>query len=250
MGIFNFKKMNSNRISMNITEILSLSKQAQSCSDLKELIKLFDQKGDYNNPQIGYLFGVLFINFGDKERAKKALIKGANYGIKYPCEFYDTAYIDAIGQCFMLLATRFHFPIEKLVSLNCLAYVYLSRCIELKKREAFDSYRSRALLFNSDENQSSILSIIFNNIGLGVLIEPFVISDFYFASQAIGSPYRNAIQSANNLHESLDDIAIDGIDADDYSLYEIALIGENRHSDLFKKLEQTYKKGKLNFTFD
>lgn len=251
MGLFDFLNPSSQKTPMNIPEIIALTDIIQNCSDLATLTHIYNQKGDYNNPQISYAFGVSFIIHGDKSRAKKALSKGASFGLKYPCDFYDHPFIDAVGQCFALLVTQFPLPFaDKAISATSLAYIYLSRCIEQSGREAHDSYRSRALLFKDNENPMVGQSIIMNNLGMGVLIEPFIISDFYFASQASGSPHQNALESARRIHQGLEDITIGGKDADDYSLSEMAEFGEKRHYVLFKTLEEKYKKGELNMTAD
>ena len=236
---------------MNIPEIIALNAQIQSCSDLASLTLRYNQFGDYNNPQINYAFGVAFFIHGDKSRAKKALVKGAGFGLKYPCAFYDHPFIDAVGQCFALLVTQFPLSYaSKATSATSLAYVYLSRCIEQSGRKAYDSYRSRALLFKDNENPMVGQGMIMSNLGMGVLIDPFIISDFYFASQASGSPHKNALQDAIGIHQELEDITIGGKDADDYSLSEMAEFGEKRHYILFKTLEEKHKKGELNMTVD
>ena len=251
MGLFDFLNQDSKKPKLDLPEILALMELIHNCSDLDTLIHLFNQKGNYDNPQISYDFGVAFLIKGDKVNAKKALIKGASFGLKYPCSFYDTPFIDAVGQCFMLLLTQY--PLnnsEKVINASSLSYIYLSRCIEQSGREAHDSLRSRALLFNDHENPMVCQSIIMDNIGMGILVEPFIISDFYFASQASGSPHQNALQSARRIHQNLDDITIGGKDADEYSLLEISEFGEKRHLRLFKKLEEKFKTGMFNLTID
>lgn len=246
MELSAFLNPGSQKPPMNIPEIFALSDIIQNCSDLATLIHVYDQEGDYNNPQISLEFGISFINHGDKARAKKALLKGASFGLKYPCDFYNHFFIDAIGQCFYLFVTQFHLPFEKTISATSLAYVYLSRCIELSGREACDSYNSRALLFS--KYLLITQSIILENLGMDVLDQPFTISDFYFASQVSESPHPNALQSAKRIHQSLQGRAVGGKDADDYSLSEMAEFGEKQHYVLFKTLEGKYKKGELNMT--
>lgn len=252
MGLFdNLLNPSSKNVAIDIPEILALTDIIQNCSNLATLVHVYNQKGDYDNPQISCAFGISFLIHGDKSRAKKALIKGASFGIKFPCNYYNNIFIDAIGQCFMLLVTQFPSQSNNItISANSLAYVYLSRCIEQSGKEAHDSYRSRALLFKDNENPMIVQNIIMNNLGLGVLVEPFIISDFYFASQASGSPHQNALQSAKRIHQGLEDMTIGGKDADDYSLSEMAEFGESRHYVLFKALESKYKKGDLNITLE
>jgi hypothetical protein len=251
MGLFDFLNQGSKKPTMNPLEILALSEVIHNCSDLRTLIHIFNQKGDYDNPQISYDFGVAFFIKGDKVNAKKALIKGASFGLKFPCSYYDTLFIDAVGQCFMLLLTQF--PLndsDQIDSATSLSYIYLSRSIELSGIEAHDSLRSRAILFKDHEDPMAWQSLIMENLGMGVLVDPFLISDFYFAAQASGSPHKSGLQSAREIHQNLEDIAIGGKDADEYSLSEMAEIGKKRHLLLFKTLEDKFKKGKFNLTIE
>ncbi|MBL0300086.1 MAG: hypothetical protein IPQ23_00055 [Cytophagaceae bacterium] len=150
-----------------------------------------------------------------------------------------------------MLVTQFPLPYaDKAYSATLLAYVYLSRSIEQRGIDAWDSYRSRAQLFKYNKNPNVGLTIIMNNLGMGVLIEPFIISDYYFASQALRSPHKNTLQSAKSIHQWLENISVGGKEADEYSLSEMADFGKKRHNVLFKILEEKYKKGELNMTLD
>ena len=237
--------------SVNMYEIIAINEKIMNCSDLTSLKKLYEKYGDYNHPQISYDFGRMLSIMGDKQTAKKALFKGATYGLQYPCNIYDSPLIDSIGQCMSDLVT--HHPVGEIdivTKITSLAYIYLSRTIELFKREAHDSYRTRALLFKEHENQMVPQRILLN-LGMGVLIEPLILSDHYFSSQATDSPFKiDGLQSAQNIHNWLEDISINGKDADEYSLNELALIGESRHLILFKILEAKYKKGEFNLTVE
>ena len=250
MELFDFLNSGSQKPIMNIPEIYALADAIMGYSDLAALTNFYNKKGDYNNPQVSFAFAVAFLNLGDKTIAKKALTKGASFGFKYPCVLYNDSFIDAVGQCFMLLVTKYSLSLDKAISATSLAYIYLSRCIEIGGIDAYDSYRSRALLFKDNENPMAGQNLIMANLGFGVLVEPFIISDFYFASQSTESPHQYALQSARRIHQGLEDMTIGGKDADDYSLSEMADFGAKRHYVLFKKLEEKYKKGELNMTLD
>lgn len=235
----------------NVFEILSLSDIIQNATNLQTLQSIYKKKCDYNHPQINYVFGVSFFLLGDKQTAKKCFLKGASYGINFPCELYNHTFIDSIGQCFSLLVTQY--PIGDIKCTNkgfVLGYLYLSRCIELLPREAQDSYKTRANLFKHNKNPMIVQNFIFENLGYGFLIEPFIISDYFFSSQATNSPYQNCLQNAKIMHQNLDDITINSKDADEYSLYEMAEIGEQRHNLLYKIIEQKHKDGELNMTIN
>jgi hypothetical protein len=237
--------------STDITQVMALRKLIHNCQDLPSLNHLYNQKGNFNHPQIGYDFGVSFLIKGDKANAKKALTQGAIYGLQYPCPIYNHALIDSVGQCLSLLITQF--PIadsSKAMEITSLGYIYLSRCIELHPRRTQDSYKTRALLFKDHENPMVVQSLIMENVGMGILVAPYIISDFYFSSQADGSPHQNCYQIAKRIHQGLNDMTIGGKDADDYSLDEMAEFGEKRHLMLFKTLEQKYKNGEFNLTIE
>jgi hypothetical protein len=44
---------------------------------------------------------------GNNLLAKEVLLNGAQFGIQYPCLFYNHSLIDSVGQCFTLLMTQF-----------------------------------------------------------------------------------------------------------------------------------------------
>jgi hypothetical protein len=219
------------------------------CKDLETLLHIYNQKGNYNHPQICYDFGTAFLNKADKANAKKALIQGAIYGIHYPCALYENAFVNAVGQCLSLLMTQF--PIADkpgALKVTALGYIYLSRCIELHPGKAYDSYKTRALLFKEHENKMVVRTLIMDHVGLNVLVEPYIISDFYFASRASESSHQSLLQSARRIHQGLQDTKIGLKDADNYSLEELADLGKKQHFTLFKALEERYKNGQFNLT--
>jgi hypothetical protein len=231
----------------NFTEVMALGEIMDNCVDIFALNTFYAQKSNYPHPYISNKFGVKFLIRGDKATGKKALIQGASYGIQYPCQLYSNSFVDSIGQCFALLMTQY--PIvdyAKAMKATALGYIYLSRCIEMYPNSAYDSYRTRALLFKDHENPMVVEHLIMENLGIGILVEPFIISDFYFTSKLVGNPHQDAIQCAKRIHYSLEDIAVGGKDADEYSLQEIAELGGRRHHSLFKALETKYKNGEYN----
>lgn len=233
-------------------ELLAINELIRNTTDLASLEKLYDKHGKYNHPQVCHDFGRMFIIKGDKIKAKEALFRGATYGIQYPTNLYDNPYIDPIGQCLTDLVTQYPiFNVKIAIKATSLAYIYLSRCIELCPRAAFDSYRTRALLFQNHKMNMLPHSIISEYMGLSVLIDPFIICDHYFSSQASYSPFKvSGIESAKKAHNWLEDISVNGKDADDYSLSEIAELGEKRHFALFKSIELRYKQKEFNITIE
>jgi len=243
--------MNNLNIPNNITQILATSDAIHKINDLNTLCLFYEQIKNYNHPQIYYDFGTAFLNFDQDDLAKDALMKGATFGLKFPSVFYSNAFIDSVGQCLGILLIKFSTNNNKVnIKLTSLAYVYLSRCIELHYREAQDSYRTRGLLFNAHMNQMIIRHIIQDNLGADAFIEPFVISDFFFAATATDSPLTQFLTSAQSIHSSLQDLTVGGKDANRYSLKELAELGEARHSRLFKAIEEKSKKGLFDTSLD
>jgi hypothetical protein len=238
--------------STNVYEIMALSEVIHEASQDPSMLKhIFNQKGNYNHPQICYDFGVAFLIQGDKAMAKKALLNGAIYGIQYPSSLYENAFSDSVGQCLSLLMIQFPIRNDELgIKITALGYIFLSRCIELFPRESHDSYRTRGLLFKDHETPMVVSGFVIDNVGMSTLVDPFIISDLYFASQATNSPHRDSLQSAKRIHNELGDISIGGKDASDYSLSALAELGEKRHLLLFKSLEQKYKKGQFDITVE
>lgn len=238
--------------SSNLYELLAINELILNATDLNSLIRLYERHGNYNHPQVCYDFGRMLSIKGEKTLAKEALIRGAIYGLQYPCLVYDSPLIDSIGQCLSDLVTEYPiFNVKIAIKATSLAYIYLSRCIELCPREAHDSYRTRALLFQNHKMNMLPHSIISEYMGLSVLIDPFIICDHYFSSQASNSPFKlSGIDSAKKAHNWLEDISVNGRDADDYSLSEIAELGEGRHFALFKSMELRYKQKEFNITIE
>lgn len=236
-------------VSTNAHEIKELSHAIHKCSDLETLRQLYNQKGNFSHPQICYEFGTAFLNMDDKASAKIALTQGAIYGIQYPCALYGDALIDSVGQCLSLLMTKYQIADKvNAIKVTALGYIYLSRCIALNPGKALDSYRTRGLLFKEHENKMVVRSLISDNVGLLVTPEPYIISDFYIASQVKDTPYQSLVQVAIRIHHSLEDASIGIKDADEYSLDEMADFGKKQHLTLFKTLEYRYKNGQFNLT--
>lgn len=234
-----------------VAEILALSDIIKGAGNLDWLNHIYNKKGDYDHPQICYEFGIAFWKFGDRAKAKNCFIKGATYGISFPGEIYNHTFIDSIGQCFSLLVTQY--PIRNLeyaYKASILAYIYLSRCIELYPRESQDSYRTRALLFKDHESPDLIKNMIVRTINFNISALTFVIADFYFASQAKDSPYQDCLESAERLFQMVANTKIQGRLGSSYTLNEIVEIGEERHFLLYKTLEHQFKSEEFNMMFN
>lgn len=231
---------------MNIQEIISLTQEIQSTRQIFSLKNLYYHHKDYDNPHIRYVLGVRFLILDDKNLAKDCLQRGALYGLKHPTSYYESPFIDSIGQCFAYLVTQFPTNNHFADKATALAYLYLSKAISLNPGRAFDSYRTRAILFKDNENPTAIQNLIADNYDIMAMEEPFMLSDFYNSASLPGSPHAECINDAMRIHRNLGDMSIGGKDANLYSLTELARIGAARHQKMFEAVEAKFKKGNLN----
>jgi hypothetical protein len=233
----------------SLFQLIAIGEKIREARNIGELINTYRKYGNIDHPMLHYDFGRSFAILGDQAAAKDPILKGASHGLSYPCQYYETLHIDAIGQCLSDLVIRYPIKDDSVArKVSCLSYVYLSKCISRYRREAHDSYRTRALLFKDHEDPLIMQYVTMEVMGMGIITDPFIISDFYFASKATDSPYSKYYAKAETLHEQLGDLSIAGKDADEYSLEEMALIGEKRHYILFKELEKRYINGEFDLT--
>lgn len=231
------------------TEIIELSKLINKIENLEMLDEVYNQLNDYEHPQIFYDFGMSYFVLGNKERAKWFLKQGAEFGGTFNPTFYDDFFSNAVGQCFAVLLQEYRFHDFRLgIKATALAYAYLSKCIELYNREVQDSYRTRGMLFEQYRDPTVVVYFIINNVGIGKNSEPYIIADYFFASQATGSPYPDLLNSARKIHEGLGDMMIGGKEANQYTLREMSEFGEGRHLQLFKTIEPKFKRGEFHLT--
>lgn len=221
-------------------------------NDKVTLIDLFNKYKSYPHPEICYLLGVMFLNNNINDYSIKALIKGASFGLSHPSNFYNSLYSDCVGQCYFLLSTNFSIPNNEVsLKLVSLGYLFLSKCIELYPKEAFDSYRSRALLLSNELNSELIFRFVQSqSTSFFVKLEPFIISDCFFSSNSLNSPHQNLMEYAKSYHYSLEDESISGKDANDYTTEELAQLGTERHKDLFQNIEKKYCSNQLYLTLN
>jgi len=247
--------------------ILMISKSIQNCNSLLELSTLYSSfqefqrslipkvlnPKDYDHPTFYYDFGVCLLIEGKKNKpedeflkntykdiARDAFLKGAAYGLKYRCKFYDSFWINSIGQCFTYLVTDFNIKDNSLgVKITALAYVYLSRCIEIDPINSYDSYYARAGLFIKHRNPKLIG---FDNF------QPYIISDYYYASDVADSPFKSKLEVAKMMHSNMEDQLIGGRRAYQYSFSEMVKLGHNAHAALYRELNNNYRAGDYDMT--
>lgn len=247
------KKVERDAISTNISEIFELSKLIENCESLEDLKLLYSQIGDYNHPQISYDFGLSFYIKKDLEYSIKSLLKGASFGLKYPCEIYDDSLVDSIGQCLALLVSNFKINISlNLDKVACLAYLYLSQCIKIYENDAHDSYRRRAFLFTGNQSRSIMQIILNTNLKNQIPLPVFPLSDFYYCSSIVNSPHDFLIENAKHIYERLINLNIifDNKEVSQFSLKEIAVFGKLYHKSLFESIENKFINGELNMNLN
>jgi hypothetical protein len=206
---------------------------------------------NYNHPDIYYSFGTQFLRRNDKENAKYAYKKGAAFGMKFPCAFYNTGHIDSIGQCFTNLTIRFpRSDNPNDLKLVALGYIYLSRCIEGMGAHAFDSYYSRALLLASINNNYSVDNLVIPRMRLPGIQILLSLSDFFQTSLINGNPHLDAESLGTKMLMTLksNNISYNSRSVENLSIKEITEYGQQAHRELFKILETEYVSGKYDLT--
>jgi hypothetical protein len=238
-------------VSKKLLEMVAIGDIINQCNEKHQLSLLYDKYKYHNHPYIFYCVANKFLILKCYQEAKDPLLEAVRFGNKYPSEFYDDMYLsDCVGQCLSNLVIYYSFEQSEAEKITSLAYLFLSKCIDLVENSrnphnvAHDSLRTRARLLNDNENPFAVQSLMLN-LGLAILREPFVISDFYYCSIVNGAPL-NELANARRIHYSLEDISIAGKDADDYTLEEMAILGKHRHKELFQVLEEKYIKGEYN----
>ena len=233
-----------------------------SCSTIDELLLLRKELSDSKAPVIFLNLGIAFLHKEDKENAKESFLSGIKLGSSFPNEFFDDIEIDSIGQCFAMLLI--HYVIEKInydnfinnaIKITALAYIYLSRCIELIPKKAYDSYRTRALLFK-DHNYYVIVNKLFSqNFEYPILLEPFILSDFYMCSSLEGTEHNDDIKYAKEALDDLYDLSdvvgkINDKNLEEFSLQEMVNYGRQRHHVFYNILKSRYEEGAFNISFN
>jgi hypothetical protein len=216
-----------------VMNLFNIQDEIHSCHDNQTLSRLISKYGSSNNPDTLYHLGVRCFLQDKKEDAFNILKKGASYGLKVPNEYLDSIFSDSIGQCFFHISNTLKKGTEKDF---VYAYFYLSNCTRLSK-DSYDSFKSRAILIN--ENPLYSTRLISDYLGLSAIKDPLVIADYYYAGQGFDDNPReksNCRNRAQSMHQRLEDLTVAGRDADEYSLAEMALVGEARHNAIYTKL--------------
>lgn len=248
MGLFDSfrdQKPSSQVSNVALRETIPVIQAARNVNDVRKSIEKF---GDINHPSIQYSIAVTCLMHGMTTESKMYYLLGANHGLSPDNEYYNTPHADAIGQCLTHLLTQFSLSgaSKAIEQATTLAYIYLSKCISMFGPKAYDSRRTRSILIEDHESPHAISSFILMNFE-GTFKEILIIADLVKSASSY-APINPEIAKENlaratRIHHSLSDMAVAGIDADDYSVEEIAEIGDRRHQIAFHKLDANYKIG-------
>lgn len=155
---------------------------------------------------------------------------------------YGTVFADSVGMSIsFLIEKKFKRTNIDLKDLFRMGYVYLTKHIEMYGETMCDSFKYRAYLTENCQNQTQSLAFEFLKV-LSFIPIPVSISDYYSAGKAYyqlgyNEKYRECIERGAYLHQWLEDIMINGKDADEYEFTEMAEIGKKRLDSLNSKIE-------------
>jgi len=218
---------------VEVLELHRIADRISASTDLANVQRIQAQNSNTENPLYYQCLGIWFIQHGYHKLAIASFEKGATFGLQFPNRYWNTSFADSVGQCFFFITDYYD---KHEYNMFVLAYAYLSNCACLWPRRAFESLRSRAtLLLNSPHTDGFIMR--YDRIGL--IKEPLVISDFYFAGFEYNHDPDIKIQcltKANKLHRNLEDISVSGKGADTYSIRDMSIIGEARHARIYEAI--------------
>jgi len=154
---------------------------------------------------------------------------------------YGTPYADAVGIAIsFLIENKFKKSKADYKDLFRMGYVYLTKHIEMLGEQMCDSYKHRAYLIDNSNHYAEYLGIEFLN-AMSFIPIPLAISDYYSAgktyhSQGFTDSFQECLQRGTYLHNWLDDMRINGKEADEYGFTEMAELGRQRLELLNSKI--------------
>lgn len=154
---------------------------------------------------------------------------------------YGSVFADSVGMAIsFLIENEYKKTNNDLKDIFRMGYVYLSKHIEMYGSEMCDSFRHRAYLFENCNRQAESLGIEYLKT-LNFIPIPLAMSDYYSAGKAYHNlgymnKYRECIERGAYLHDWLDDMRINGKDADSYEFTEMADLGRQRIELLNSKI--------------
>jgi len=231
----------------------------QYSENIAETLILKDKFATSKSPLIFQNLGFVLYIQGDRENARKCFLQAI--GIS-PNDYLSSGDFDNVGQCMSMLLIHYEITginerpsaVDTAIRLTALAYLLLSKAIDGMPNSAYDSYRTRALLLK-DHNYTVILNRMFGTyFEYPIVLEPFILSDFYQCSNIPTSPHKldmqNAIAAFEDFQELADvvpQIQKDGLDK--LGLEEMVEYGKGRHRALRAQLELWIEQGDYKIPF-
>ena len=239
----------------DILQILTnFHNELSSCRGINDYIQLAKKYDQYENPYPFYYLASMTSNLGYEKDALNFYLKAISFGLEYPNKFWNTQLSDSIGSSVTHVIDKYKFDesiFELKKNLCILGYAYLSNCINIMGMNAVDSYFNRGLLISKKDK--AIVEITHQYLNVAVLNQVMAISDFYNSSMGYKQlghieEAKNAFQNAIINHEWLEDISVNGKDADEYNIEEIAEIGRQRSNLLSAALIDELKSSRVHIT--
>ena len=189
------------------------------------------------SPFIFARLGEKYISFSANEQAKLCWLNGMASATENADYVNEPLLALGIGMCVSNYFTHFTGN-DMIVAFNVTKVGYFLLSIAIGIHQSTDGYAYRAQLLTGHELPIAVQSFVMNKGGFGSRMEPYFISDYYYAALKSDPVNEAMLNHARNIHNWLEDTTFAGKDADDYSLAEFAELGERRHSSLFDRLRE------------
>ena len=239
---------------LSVAVIQEFHNKLNRCSKSQDFDNLFEKYKGYDHPYIFMVAGSVYGTHKDHEKSINNYLSALSYGLSMPNEYYLTQHADTIGGS--IARILYHYKIEgdadTIQKMYYLAYCYLTSCINLLGMNAFESLKYRGNILGM--NNQYMAEFVGKYLGMGVLPMPLAISDLYLAyggykKRGYHDEAEESIQNAIRLHKWLEDISINGKNADEWSIQEIAEIGLERNKILFENMKADFVKNKFTIDF-
>jgi hypothetical protein len=195
------------------------------------------------HPAINSQLAVIYINNGLMEKAYNKYKSIIRDEIESGFEKYNTSLSDSAGMSAAYLLLNLYSQNDDnggKYDLFLFAYLYLSNHIKIGGDIMCDSFKNRAYI--SDKFSNFVQGLGVKYLGsLSFIPIPCTIGDYYYAAVGYNNygataSINECIERAGYLHRWLDDMMINGKDADEYDLVEMAKIGRQRSDLIFNKI--------------
>jgi len=236
--------------------LLQFEALLQTCNTEVQLKSIYEKFKEFKNPHVEFRTGETFLAiFKNKCEALPYLISGASYGLDPKNIYYSNHLSNSIGQCFWYLLNNYvyGFVLSYEYNICCLAYIYLSKCINLIGIQANDSLRSRALLINSRLKKYRVKEFLneYYYKGNDLCTEILSISDYFYSALSFRNDgdineYNRCLSWAKENMEKI-------LSLKQYSpmkmlnLESISEISKQNHEYIFKKMEPDFLRSKFSY---